>query len=293
MTFEISRTVAQVDDALDRFLPREDIFPAEIHEAIRYSVFAGGKRLRPLLTLSAAEIFGVPQLHAMPAACSLEMVHTYSLIHDDLPALDNDDYRRGRLSNHKVYGEAMAILAGDALLTMAFETLAGEASAYFPAATVVRLMEELSKAAGVSGMIGGQVADLLSEGKQVSAELLDYIHRHKTGALFSCAIRCGAIMGGASLAELRILTSFADKMGLAFQIVDDMLDITGEQALLGKKTGADVERQKATYPALFGLDTARKKAADLLSDAEKELEPFGEAAASLYYLAQKLVHRQS
>jgi len=293
MTFEISRTVAEVDDALDRFLPREDTFPAEIHGAIRYSVFAGGKRLRPLLTLSAAEIFGVPQFHAMPAACSLEMVHTYSLIHDDLPALDNDNYRRGRLSNHKVYGEAMAILAGDALLTKAFETLAGEASAYFPAATVVRLMEELSKAAGVSGMIGGQVVDLLSEGKQVSAELLDYIHRHKTGALFSCAIRCGAIMGGASLAELRILTSFADKMGLAFQIVDDMLDITGEQALLGKKTGADVERQKATYPALFGLDTARKKAADLLADAEKELEPFGEAAASLYYLAQKLVHRQS
>lgn len=293
MTFEISRTAAQVDDALDRFLPREDTFPAEIHGAIRYSVFAGGKRLRPLLTLSAAEIFGVPQLHAMPAACSLEMVHTYSLIHDDLPALDNDDYRRGRLSNHKVYGEAMAILAGDALLTMAFETLAGEASAYFPAATVVRLMEELSKAAGVSGMIGGQVVDLLSEGKQVSAELLDYIHRHKTGALFSCAIRCGAIMGGASLAELRMLTSFADKMGLAFQIVDDMLDITGEQALLGKKTGADVERQKATYPAFFGLDTAREKAADILSDAEKELEPFGEAAASLYYLAQKLVHRQS
>ncbi|MBS3898053.1 MAG: polyprenyl synthetase family protein [Dethiobacter sp.] len=292
MTFEISKTVAQVDEALNRLLPPEDTFPPEIHGAIRYSVFAGGKRLRPLLTLSAAEIFGVPQLHAMPAACSLEMVHTYSLIHDDLPALDNDNYRRGRFSNHKVYGEAIAILAGDALLTMAFETLAGEASAYFPAATVVRLMEELSKAAGVSGMIGGQVADILSEGKQVSAERLDYIHRHKTGALFSCAIRSGAIMGGASLAELRILTSFADKMGLAFQIVDDLLDITGEQALLGKKTGADAERQKATYPALFGLDAAQKRAVDLLFEAEQELEPFGEAAASLYYLAQKLVHRQ-
>ncbi|MBS4007838.1 MAG: polyprenyl synthetase family protein [Clostridium sp.] len=292
MTFEIGRTVAQVDEALNRLLPPEGTFPEEIHGAIRYSVFAGGKRLRPLLTLSAAEIFGVPQLHAMPAACSLEMVHTYSLIHDDLPALDNDNYRRGRFSNHKVYGEAIAILAGDALLTMAFETLAGEASAYFPAATVVRLMEELSKAAGVSGMIAGQVVDILSEGKQISAERLDYIHRHKTGALFNCAIRSGAIMGGASLAELRILTSFADKMGLAFQIVDDLLDITGEQALLGKKTGVDLERQKATYPALFGLEAAQKKAVDLLFDAEQELEAFGEAAASLYYLAQKLVHRQ-
>ncbi len=153
-------------------------------------------------------------------------------------------------------------------------------------------MEELSKAAGVSGMIAGQVVDILSEGKQISVEQLDYIHRHKTGSLFSCAIRSGAIMGGASLTELRILTSFADKMGLAFQIVDDLLDITGEQALLGKKIGADAERQKATYPALFGLDAAQKKAVELLFDAEQELEPFGEGAASLYYLAQKLVHRQ-
>lgn len=293
MIFELSGVLTQVDAALDRFLPQENAFPTEINSAVRYSVFAGGKRLRPLLTLSAAQIFGVSQLQAMPAACALEMVHTYSLIHDDLPALDNDDYRRGRLSNHKVYGEAIAILAGDALLTMAFETLAGEASVYFPPAIVVQLLKELGKAAGISGMIGGQVVDLLSEGKQITAETLDYIHRHKTGALFSCAIRSGAIMGGATPAELRHLTAFAEKMGLAFQIIDDILDITGDQGLLGKKTGADVERKKATYPALFGLGAAQSKAADLLVAAEKDLEPFGEAAVGLSALAKKLVNRQS
>jgi geranylgeranyl diphosphate synthase type II len=281
-----------VDAALDSFLPSEDTFPAEIHRAVRYSVFAGGKRLRPLLTLSTAEIFGVPEMHAMPTACALEMIHTYSLIHDDLPALDNDDYRRGRLSNHKVHGEAMAILAGDALLTLAFETLAGEASSYFPAATVVRLMEELSKASGMSGMIGGQVVDLLSEGKSVSADVLDYIHRHKTGALFTCSIRSGAIMGGASIDELRSLTSFATQVGLAFQIVDDILDIIGDEALLGKKTGADIDRQKATYPALFGLKKAEEKANMLLHEAENEIRPFGQAADKLLYLAKKLVCRE-
>lgn len=291
--FNVSRAVSEVDAALERLLPQENDFPAEISRAVRYSVFAGGKRLRPLLTLCAAEIYGVPRLHAMPVACALEMIHTYSLIHDDLPALDNDDYRRGRLSNHKVHGEAMAILAGDALLTLAFETLAAEAPAYFPAATVVQLVEELGKAAGMAGMIGGQVVDLLSEGKEVHADVLDYIHRHKTGALITCCIRSGAIMGGAPIEDLRRLTSFAQNMGLAFQIVDDILDITGDEKVLGKRTGADIDRKKATYPALFGLQAAEKKAAELLAAAENDLEPFGESAQSLYYLAQKLVHRQN
>jgi geranylgeranyl diphosphate synthase, type II len=292
VTYDFQQAIAEVDEALSRFLPGEETFPAEIHRAVRYSMFAGGKRLRPLLTLEAARIFGVPRLHALPAACALEMVHTYSLIHDDLPALDNDDLRRGRPTSHKMFGEAMAILAGDALLTLAFETLAAEAPAYFPAATVVRLVEELGRAAGMSGMIGGQVVDLLSEGKIVSAEVLDYIHRHKTGALFSCCIRSGAIMGGASIEELKELSAFSAKMGLAFQIVDDILDITGSEAQLGKKPGADAARSKATYPALHGLKKAEEAADQLLAEAEGHLAPFGGAAAGLWELAVKMVHRQ-
>lgn len=186
MSWDVAQAIKDVDQELDRLLPGEDTFPQEIHRAARYSVFAGGKRLRPLLTLATSEIFGVTRDHALPAACALELVHTYSLIHDDLPALDDDDYRRGRLSSHKMFGEALAILAGDSLLTLAFETLAAEVSAHFSSATVVRLVEVLAKSAGMSGMIGGQVVDMLSEGKQVNAATLDYIHRHKTGALFTC-----------------------------------------------------------------------------------------------------------
>lgn len=289
---DLRKAIADVDGALDRFLPAKEAYPDVIHRAVRYSIFAGGKRLRPLLTLSAAEIFGVPVTHALPAACAIEMVHTYSLIHDDLPALDDDDYRRGRLSNHKVFGEAMAILAGDALLTLAFETIAGEASAYFPAATVVRLVEELAKAAGMAGMIGGQVADILSEGKPANPETLDYIHRHKTGKLITCCVRSGAIMGGASIEEMKSLTRFAEQVGLAFQIVDDILDITGDEAALGKKTGADVKKEKMTYPALYGLDEAKYKAQALLSSALAELAPFGAAGASLQCLAEMLVLRE-
>ncbi|MCW3490262.1 polyprenyl synthetase family protein [Dethiobacter alkaliphilus] len=292
MSWDINQAIKDVDEALERLIPAEDTFPQDIHRAVRYSVFAGGKRLRPLLTLAAAEIFGVPRLHALPAACAIEMVHTYSLIHDDLPALDDDDYRRGRLSNHKVFGDAMAILAGDSLLTLAFETLAADATAYFAPATVVRLTEALGKAAGMSGMIGGQVVDLLSEGKQVNAATLDYIHRHKTGALFTCCIKSGAIMGGASLEEMQRLTVFAQNIGLAFQVVDDILDITGDEAALGKKTGADQHKQKATYPALYGLKQAEEKARDLLSAAEKEMEYFGDAGNSLLFLAKKLVERE-
>ena len=292
MTPELKQLAADVDVALERFLPVEDAFPAEIHRAVRYSVFAGGKRLRPLLVLAASDVFRVPIQHAMPAACALEMIHTYSLIHDDLPALDDDDYRRGRLSNHKVFGEAMAILAGDALLTLAFETLAAEAPAYFRAATVVRLMEELANASGMAGMIGGQVVDLLSEGQEVNADVLDYIHKHKTGKLFTCCIRSGAIMGGASIEELQRLTTFSEKIGLAFQIVDDILDIIGDATLLGKKTGSDVSKQKMTYPALYGLEKAQLKADRLYQCAVAELEPFGKSAHMLLELADILVHRE-
>jgi geranylgeranyl diphosphate synthase type II len=290
---DLNRVIKEVDAALDRCLPAENTFPAEIHRAVRYSVFAGGKRLRPLLTIAAAEVFGVAPERAMPAACAIELVHTYSLIHDDLPALDDDDFRRGRPSNHRVFGEAMAILAGDALLTRAFELLATEAAREFPPETAVRLAAELGRAAGTAGMIGGQVVDILSEGKQVSPEVLDYIHRHKTGALFSCCIRSGAIMGGASDEQLSALTRFAENIGLAFQVVDDILDITGDEKKLGKKTGADKEKKKATYPALHGLAKARETADKLYEQALADLAPFGDSAQTLRSLARLLIQRET
>ncbi len=291
MRFEMQAIAAEVDRALEGYLPSEEACPGEIYRAMRYSVFAGGKRLRPLLALAAAGVFAVPRERAMPVACALELVHTYSLIHDDLPALDNDDYRRGRLSNHLVFGEAMAILAGDALLTLAFELLAGEAARLFPAETVVRLVRELSGAAGAGGMVGGQVVDILSEGRPVDAATLDYIHRRKTGALFICAVRCGAILGAPGPDELAHLTGFAEAAGLAFQIADDILDLEGDEAVLGKKTGSDLHKQKATYPALFGLAEARRMAAENLKSAKEALVPLGDRAESLLYLADYIVSR--
>lgn len=292
MELEVKKIAAQVDEALDRYLPPEEAFPPEIHRAVRYSVFAGGKRLRPLLVLCAADVFGAGQ-KAMPAACAVEMVHTYSLIHDDLPALDNDDFRRGRPSNHKVYGEAMAILAGDALLTRAFELLAEEAAKHIPAEKALTLVKELGAAAGTGGMIGGQVVDILSEGNTVSPEVLEYIHRHKTGALITCCIRLGAIVGGADDEELAALTRFAQKMGLAFQIVDDILDVVGDEKKLGKKVGADAAKKKVTYPAVHGLEQARQKAESLYHEGVKELERFGSRAEPLKQLARLLVFRDS
>lgn len=291
MPFNLKYVKDEVDRALAEYLPGEDLYPQQIHRAVRYSVFAGGKRLRPLLTLAAAEIFGVPRESAMPAACALELVHTYSLIHDDLPAMDDDDFRRGRLTSHKVFGEAMAILAGDALLTLAFETLVEEAPRYFPAGIVVSLAKELGKAAGIRGMIGGQVVDILSEGRQVDADTLKYMHRHKTGALFTCSIRSGAIMGNATEEELASLTRFAENAGLAFQIVDDLLDIVGDEAKLGKKVGSDIHKNKATYPALFGLEESRRQADAYLGQALTDLASFGERAENLLNLARLLVHR--
>jgi geranylgeranyl diphosphate synthase type II len=283
--------IAAVDRALDGYLPPADTFPPDICRAVRYSVFAGGKRLRPLLVITTAGIFDVPLQHALPAACAIEMIHTYSLIHDDLPALDNDDYRRGLAANHKVFGEAMAILAGDALLTAAFETLSIEAPAYFPPNIVVALIQEISRAAGISGMIGGQVVDILSEGRSVQPDVLEYIHRHKTGALITCCVRCGARMGQAAPEQLQALTAYGEKVGLAFQIVDDILDIVGDEAVLGKKTGADASKKKVTYPAVYGLEKARAEANSLYKSALADLAPFGGAAAGLKELAGMLINR--
>jgi geranylgeranyl diphosphate synthase, type II len=282
---------ATIEAALERLLPPESAPPQTIHRAMRYSVFAGGKRIRPILCLESARIFAENLDGAIQAACALEFIHTYSLIHDDLPALDNDDLRRGKPTNHKVFGEAMAILAGDGLLTLAFETLA---NAPIEPARRVRVISEIAAAAGtVNGMVGGQVADVEAGGKPVDASTLEYIHRSKTAALIRGSIVAGAISGGAPDADVERLRKFGDLIGWAFQVVDDILDVEESSASLGKTAGKDQEQQKATYPALYGLDKSRAIAADLESRALRELEPYGARADRLRQLAQFLVARRS
>ena len=289
---ELKKRARLVDEALERYLPPAHEHPAVIHEAMRYSVFAGGKRLRPILVLAAAEAVGdeAGAVAAMPVACSLELIHTYSLVHDDLPAMDNDDFRRGRPTNHKVYGEAMAILAGDALLTAAFE-LMGQSTGKFSPEAVNRVVVEIARAAGSQGLIGGQVVDTLSENKQVEAAVLEYIHRHKTGALFRAAIRSGAILNGASEEQLQALTVYAEQMGLAFQIKDDLLDIEGEQEKIGKPVGSDVKNQKATYPALYGMEKAREMAGLAAEEAVAALKIFGPKGEFLRSIMHFIINR--
>jgi geranylgeranyl diphosphate synthase, type II len=280
-----------IEAALERLLPPESAPPRTIHRAMRYSVFAGGKRIRPILCLESARIFTDNVDGAIQAACAFEFIHTYSLIHDDLPALDNDDLRRGKPTNHKVFGEAMAILAGDGLLTLAFETLA---NAPIEPAQRVRVISEIGSAAGtVNGMVGGQVADVEAGGKPVDAETLEYIHRSKTAALIRGSIVAGAISGGAPDADVERLRKFGDLIGWAFQVVDDILDVEESSASLGKTAGKDQEQQKATYPALYGLEKSRAIATDLESRALRELEPYGARADRLRQLAQFLVARRS
>jgi geranylgeranyl diphosphate synthase type II len=280
----------QVDEALDRFLPPEGTPPARIHEAMRYSVLAGGKRLRPILVIAGAEAAGGRAEDVLPAACALELIHTYSLIHDDLPAMDDDDYRRGRLTSHKVFGEAMAILAGDALLTLAFRLLAG--SPADPAA-VRDVIVEVADAAGTAGMVGGQVVDIESEGKAISAETLEYIHRCKTAALIRASLRTGALLAGAPPAALATITEAGERLGLAFQIVDDILDVEGSLAELGKSAGSDVRKQKATYPALHGIEASRTKARTLIEEAKVLLAPLGPPAEPIRSLADYIFERRS
>ena len=280
-----------VDAELDRLPPPETTPPATIHRAMRYSLFAGGKRIRPVLCLEAARTVAGEVEGAVTAACPLELIHTYSLIHDDLPALDNDDYRRGKLTNHKVFGDAMAILAGDALLTLAFQVLA-ELPA--PADRKVRLMAELATASGtVGGMIGGQVADLEGEGKPPDAALLESIHRAKTGALLRASLRMGAIYAGASEAQYAALSCYGEHIGLAFQIVDDILDVEESSEALGKTAGKDAAQHKITFPAVYGLEVSRTMAEAECARAHQVLEPFGERAARLHELADLIVRRKS
>ena len=281
-----------VDAALDRWVPGESVNPQTIHRAMRYSLFAGGKRVRPLLAIAAAETVSDAPAGIESAACALEMIHTYSLIHDDLPALDNDDLRRGRPTCHKVFGEAMAILAGDSLLTLAFEVLAKLEG--LSAGCRVDLVRELATASGTAGgMIGGQVNDIEGEGKPPTAELLESIHRAKTGALLRASVRIGAIYAGADATQLAALTSFGEHIGLAFQIVDDILDVEESSEALGKTAGKDAAQHKITFPAVYGIEESRRMAEEERLAAHLALQIFGDRAARLRELADLVVQRKA
>jgi geranylgeranyl diphosphate synthase type II len=282
---------ALIEAALERLLPPETAPPPSIHRAMRYSVFAGGKRIRPILCYEAARIFAADPALAVPVGCALEFIHTYSLIHDDLPALDNDDLRRGKPTCHKQFGEALAILAGDALLTRAFETLA---AAPLDPARRVRVIAEVAAAAGtVGGMVGGQVADVEAEGKPPDAAALEYIHRSKTAALIRASVVAGALAGGGEDADVERLRRFGEKIGWAFQVVDDILDVEESSAALGKTAGKDQAQKKATYPALYGLEESRRIAADLAAQALRELDSYAGRAARLRELGEFLVARRA
>jgi geranylgeranyl diphosphate synthase, type II len=285
---------ALVDEALARYLPGEEHYPPAIFQAMRYSVFAGGKRVRPILAIAAAEALGGTAADVLPLACALECIHTYSLIHDDLPALDNDDYRRGRLTNHKVFGEANAILAGDALLTFAFE-LMGDARHWpqFVPERVVQVMHEVAYAIGTFGMIGGQVVDLQMEGQDIDLPALQYIHAHKTGALIRTSVRSGAILGGGSPAAVEALTYYGTHIGLAFQIMDDILDVRGDEQLMGKALRKDDARRKATYPRLVGLAESEVRAQAAVTASIAALDIIGERGAVLRDLAHFIIARES
>jgi geranylgeranyl diphosphate synthase type II len=279
-----------VDLALDRLLPPEDARPASIHRALRYSVMAGGKRIRPILCLETARAFRFGE-GAMSVACALEFIHTYSLIHDDLPALDNDDLRRGRPTCHKQFGEAAAILAGDALLTLAFEVLA---NADLPPERRVAVIQEIAAAAGTrDGMVGGQVADLEAEEQNATAETLEYIHRSKTAALIRASVFSGGICGGAGEGDLGRLRRFGEKIGWAFQVTDDILDVEESSATLGKTAGKDAAQKKATYPALFGLEQSHQFARELALQAIAEIQPYGTRTARLREIGEFLVLRRA
>jgi len=282
-----------VDAALERFLPGEDIQPPTVHRAMRYSVLAGGKRLRPILVIAGAEAVGAPPATVMPTACALEMIHTYSLIHDDLPAMDDDDYRRGRLTNHKVFGDAVAILAGDALLTLAFKLVADNAALVSDPRVVCDVVAAIAEASGTFGMVGGQVVDIESEGKAITPETLEYIHRHKTAALLRGSLWVGARLGGADAAALAAIDDAGQSLGLAFQIVDDILDVEGSLEALGKTAGSDARKQKATYPAVHGLEVSRREARRLIEQAKGRLAVFGDRATPIRALADFVVERKS
>ena len=279
----------EVDRALDRFLPKASAKPATIHKAMRYSLFAGGKRLRPILCLAAAEACGGLTKSALPLACAMECIHTYSLIHDDLPSMDNDDFRRGRATCHKVFGDGLAVLAGDALLTIAFE-IAAEAETW-PRYDMRELIREISVAAGSRKLIAGQVADLEGEGGKHTRAQLRFIHENKTAALLTTSVRLGAMSANATPTQLAAVSDFGRSLGLAFQVIDDILDVTQTSEKLGKSAGKDVAARKATYPAVIGLEKSRVEAGRLTKLAHDALKPLGQKAETLHALANYLLER--
>ena len=279
-----------VEEALLRELKKAPAYDATLERSMEYSLMAGGKRLRPVLLMAAADAVGKDGAAFLTTGCAIEMIHTYSLIHDDLPAMDNDDYRRGKPTNHKVFGDGIAVLAGDALLTLAFEVMLRQEGA--APETLVTVVSEMSRAAGPYGMVGGQVLDLEGEGRRLDLAALRKIHMGKTGALFCAAIRSGAILAGAKEEELAALTLYAERFGLAFQITDDILDVTGDEAAIGKPVGSDVRNEKATYVTLTSLEEAKKLAEDAVDEAVEALDIFGERAAFLRDLALFLLGRK-
>lgn len=283
----------RVDRQLDRVLPPEGAFPDVLHRAMRYSTLAGGKRVRAALAIASAEACGRDDDAVLPAAAALELIHAYSLIHDDLPAMDDDDIRRGRPTNHKVFGEAMAILAGDALLTLAFHVLADDGlNPNLGALDRIRVIQEIGRAAGHGGLVGGQAVDVASEGLHADMAVLEYIHTHKTGALIRAAVRAGAIVGGAGESDFAALSGFGEKVGLAFQIVDDLLDVEGDPAVMGKGVGGDSQKRKQTYPRLLGLVESRGLAKELVEKALGDVERFDERAGPLRAMARFIVERK-
>ena len=285
----------KVDSALERYLPRSEEFTLNLHNAIKHSLFAGGKRIRPILSIASFEAVGGKGEKILPFACALEMIHTYSLIHDDLPAIDNDDYRRGKPTCHKVFGEAIAILAGDGLLTEAFKLMANQPAKDHPLSDgglILDLINEVAQAAGVLGMVGGQVVDIESEGKVADLPTVQYIHTHKTGAMILASVRVGAKLGGANEEILKALTRYGENLGLAFQIVDDILNVEGEAGLMGKKTGSDLSKGKATYPSVLGVDESKRRAKELVHLAVDALKPLGPEADPLREIAHFVAARQ-
>lgn len=280
-----------VDASLKQLVPAEHAYAQVLFDSMRYSLFAGGKRLRPILLMAAADAVGAAGSNYLQAACSLEMIHTYSLIHDDLPAMDDDDYRRGKPTNHVVYGEGMAILAGDALLTAAFEVCLSQPGVQ--PAVLLEVSKEVARAAGAVGMVGGQAVDLLSEGKTLDAQTLQFMHQAKTGALFRASIRSGAILAGASATQLEHLTIYAEQFGLAFQITDDILDVVGTQEKIGKPVGSDVRNHKATYVTIYSLEGANQLAQQAVDRALASLQDFGSEADILRSLVKHLLNRDS
>ena len=281
-----------IDSALEQYLPPEDRFPDVIYRAMRYGVLNGGKRIRPVLTLAACEAVGGDPEIALPTACAIEFIHSFSLIHDDLPTLDNDDFRRGKPTSHKVFGEAIAILAGDALLAFAFEIVTGRTKDV-PAEVVLDVTRRIASAAGTDGMVVGQVVDMISEGRTVEPETLEFMHRHKTGTLIEASVVCGGLLGGATGEQLEALGLYGKKAGLAFQIADDILDIEGEQAKMGKTAGSDLRRKKATYPSLHGLEKSRELARRAAAEAIDALKGFDERADPLRALARFIIEREA